>query len=251
MMEELKPEGIPAEGDTIAQNQIVAAPTEEPTEMQQEQASVKELNFRAIRDAADRASRERDDALRRLQEYEARYAQPTQTQEPEPVEESDIELNVKEDDLVEGKHIKKMVAHIKKLEAQQKAFLKKTYETSAEARIRAQYSDFDKVMTIENMQALSKTYPELAKSINASSDLYDKAVSAYTLIKKFGIYEDEPYAAEKERAVSNSMKPKPLASISPQQGDTPLSRANAFANGLTDDLKRKLREEMAAASKKY
>lgn len=35
--------------------------------------------------------------------------------------------------------------------------------------------------------------------------------------------------------------------LSPQQGDSPLSKANAFANGLTEDLKKQLQKEMFEA----
>ena len=271
-MDELKPEGIPVESDTFSKTGIMsgsassahsaafaeAAQEQQPEEVQQEAPQeqapvidpVKERNFRAIRQEADRAARERDDALRRLDEYERRYAPPQRQVEPEVDIENEIDLNMKDDELIEGKQIKSV---LKKMAAQQKAFQRRSQESTAESRLRLQYNDFDKVMTIDNMRTFSDAYPELAKSINSTNDLYDKAVSAYQLIKKFGIYEEnaQPYAAEKERAISNTAKPKPLASIAPQQGDSPLSRANAFAGGLTEALKEQLRKEMAEAIRKY
>ena len=57
------------------------------------------------------------------------------------------------------------------------------------------------------------------------------------------------YKTDRELAQKNASKPKPLASVSPQQGDSPLSRANAFANGLTNELKAQLRKEMEEARK--
>ena len=223
----------------------VAAPPTDTSKRDTEQAR----NFRAIKDAAERAARERDEALQRLQEYERRYASPAPSA-PEPDTEFDG-INLKDDELAEGQHLKKIASAIKKLEAKQKAVEQQSYTNNAEVRLRSQFGDFDKVMTLQNIQTFSAAYPELAKSINASQDLYDKAVSAYTLIKRFGIYDEAPYEGDKVRALSNTAKPRPLASVSPQQGDTPLSRANAFANGLTEDLKKKLREEMAMASRKY
>jgi hypothetical protein len=280
MMDELKPEGIPVQADTFSTTGIMAAapsaeqsaafvqaalgqqqeeaPQEEAVSPQTPQSvaanptqdpavkDAKERNFRAMRQEAERAQRERDEALRRLEEYERRYAKPAQ--QPEPDIENDIDLNIKDDDLVEGKQIK---AAFKKLAAQQKEFQKRAYESTAESRLRMQYPDFDKVMTVENMKTLQMAYPELANSVGAGSDVYDKAVSVYTLIKKFGIFEEQPLAAEKERIIANTAKPKPLASIAPQQGDTPLSRANAFAGGLTEELKMQLRKEMAEAIRKY
>jgi hypothetical protein len=55
--------------------------------------------------------------------------------------------------------------------------------------------------------------------------------------------------ADRAAAQKNASKPKPLASVSPQQGDSPLSRANAFANGLTPELQKQLRQEMEEARK--
>lgn len=211
-------------------------------------------NFRAVKEAAERAARERDEALARLRQYEnpSSYAKAPADMTHEHDEEEVEELNVKPDDLVEGKHLLKYNKEIKALKQQLKQFANQTHASTAEARLRIQYQDFDKVMTLENIRALSAAYPELAKSINATNDLYDKSVSAYTLIKRFGIYDETPpYEAEKQKAVANAAKPRPLASVSPQQGDTPMQRANIFAQGLTDELKQKLREEMAQAAKRY
>jgi hypothetical protein len=93
-------------------------------------------------------------------------------------------------------------------------------------------------------------YPELAETLGSSSNLYGKAVSAYTMIKNLGIYQEDQYSPDKQKAQANAAKPRPLASVGTQQGDSPLTRANAFAEGLTDDLKRQLRKEMAEAIKR-
>lgn len=213
------------------------------TQPEPEKVSAKEKddNLRILRERADRASRERDEYARRLQEYE----NSKKPQEP------DEDFGIKEDDLVEGKHLAKYARRIKQLEEQQKQYMQQSEESNAEIRLKTQYPDFDKVMTLENVESLSRAYPELAKSINASHDLYDKAYSAYTLIKKFGIYEEAPFEADKKKAADNMAKPRPLASVNPQQGDSPLSRANAFAEGLTDDLRAQLRKEMEDARKNY
>jgi hypothetical protein len=230
--------------ETSVQNE---ASTTESAQQQEQQAKMQAReteqanNFRAIKKAAEQAARERDEFARRLQEYES----------VNRVESPDEDFGMKEDDLVEGKHLAKYAKRIKQLEDQQRQYMQQNQESTAEIRLKAQYPDFDKVMTLENVQTFSQAYPELAKSINSASDLYDKASSAYTLIKKFGIYEEVPFEAEKQKALANAAKPRPLASVSPQQGDSPLSRANAFAEGLTDDLKTQLRKEMEEARKLY
>lgn len=237
--------GLPARASGPQQEAAVA-----PVQRETEQAN----NFRAIKDAARKAARERDEALERLAHYERMgTTKPDEAlrRQVEQNNDSDLDLNLKDDELAEGKHLHKLKTTIRKLEAKQKELEEQSYTNSAETRLRSKYNDFDKVMTLDNIKTFSAAYPELAESINSSADLYSKAVSAYTLIKRFGIYDDQPYEAEKNKAIVNTAKPRPLTSIGAQQGDSPLSRANAFANGLTEELKKQLREEMAAASRKY
>jgi hypothetical protein len=220
----------------------VAAPSQDE-QLKAHSAREKEANLTYFRKLADQAARERDDAIRRLQEIER--------QKEQKVEYPDEDITIKDDELVEGKHLAKYVRKIKQLEEQQRNYIQRTTESTAEMRLKAQYPDFDKVMTMDNVQTLSAAYPELAKTINSSNDLYEKASSAYTLIKKFGIYNDQPFEADKQKAIANAAKPRPSASVSPQQGDSPMQRANAFANGLTKELKEQLIKEMNEARKGY
>ena len=76
-------------------------------------------------------------------------------------------------------------------------------------------------------------------------DLYTKGASAYTIIKQMGIAPGSSLEADKERAERNLAKPRPLASVASSQGnESPLQRANAFANGLTEELRQQLHKEM-------
>lgn len=203
--------------------------------------SNKEQNLRILRERAEKLERERDEALKYIQNLQ----KPQQQAQPE--QEESEELNINENDLVEGKHLAKFAKKYKKLEQQLKQYQQQTSATVTETKLKAQFPDFDKVVSPENIELLKAGYPEIAQTLNSSSDLYNKAVSAYTMIKKLGIVSE--LQTEKEIIQKNMSKPKPLASISPQQGDTALSRANAFANGLTDDLKAQLRKEMEDARK--
>ena len=202
-------------------------------------------NFRRLREKADRVERERDEAVRRLQELEARASQAS-------TQSDDDDVHIAPDDLAEGKHLSKVTQKIKRLENELKQYKQQSTVDSAEARLKAQYSDFDKVVSRENIEALRDAYPELATSIHSTPDIYSRAVSAYTMIKKMGIYQDtQQYSADREIAQRNAAKPKPTASISPQQGDSPLSKANAFANGLTKELKAQLIKEMAESRRAH
>ncbi len=239
------------------ENEIVpqAVGQEEPQEQPelQQQAAVPNPEAEAANDKNIRMLREK---ARRADQYErerdelARILKAQQDAKPQ-VPEEDYEVRLGDDEIAEGKHIAKMGRKIKALEQKLQGYQQQTSENVVEAKIKAQYPDFDKVVSLENVKALSSSYPELAATLNASSDLYGKAVSAYTMIKKLGIAPAEDiYSVEREMAAKNAAKPRPLASVSPQQGDSPLSHANAFANGLTPELRKSLQKEMAEAMKK-
>lgn len=199
--------------------QIVEQPTVEP-----EQA----LNFKAIKAKAKQLERERDEALKLAKEAIDRQKNPTAAAEPDY-------SSINPDDLVEGKHLNKVAQEMNALKQQ-------LYLENQKARLRTQFPDFEKVVNRDNIETFQLAYPELAASLNSTQDVYAAGVSAYTLFKKFGIVSD--HDQEKQVAQKNAAKPRPLTSVSPQQGESPMSRANAFANGLTSDLKKQLWEDI-------
>lgn len=232
------------ENENIVQEQTQVEETPEIQEEIIQQAKPvednKEKNLQALRQKAERAERERDDLLRRFQEMEAAKQQ---------VPQEDYDINIGPDDIAEGKHLSKLTKKIKKLEDDNRQYQQRMDEVALETKIRTMYPDFDSVVSKSNLEALQTESPELAYAINSSNDLYSKAVSAYTMIKKLGIAVDNSFSEEKQRLAQNASKPRSIASVGPQQGDSPLSKANAFANGLTDELAKQLRKEMAEAMK--
>jgi len=210
-----------------------------------------QASFKTLREAKLKAEAERDELMRKIAELEGRSRPASQAQEQE--EEEDVTLGA--DDLVEGKHIskiqKKAQSKIKQLEERLSRYESQTAQERTEYALKQKFQDFDKVVTPDNIAMLNEAYPEIARSLYTNEDLYTKAVSAYTLIKKFGIFQESPFASEKAQVSKNVAKPRPVTSLSPQQGDNALSRANAFASGLTDDLKAQLLKEMQAARKGY
>jgi len=215
----------------------VSAPDVEKTE------SPSAKHFKAVRDLKERAERERDEAIKRAQDLEARYATPRNDQPSE----QDTDFTIGNDELAEGKHLKAVVNEVNKLKSQLKQYQSQSSSSLIEARLKMEYPDIEKVVSKENIEILSMQYPDIADTINSSPDLYKKAVSAYTLIKRLGIQPEDNYQEDRARAQVNAAKPRPLTSVSPQQGDSPLSHANAFANGLTDELKSQLLKEMMNA----
>jgi uncharacterized phage infection (PIP) family protein YhgE len=245
---EVEEQILQSEDDRI-EREVQEEPIEEIIEPKKVKAprGDSDTNLMRMREKADRLERERNEYERRLQDLEARFTQ--QSNNNQQVEE-DYTNNIGSDDLVEGKHLSKVEKKIKKLEDQIKSYQQQSTTQTTEARLKAQYPDFDRIVSKDNIESLKENYPEIAHTLNSSTDLYSTAVSAYTLIKKLGISQDTSYDNEKILAQRNAAKPKPLASLSPQQGDSPMSKANAFANGLTEDLKAQLYREMNDAIKR-
>lgn len=206
--------------ENLPQEEVQQEQPIEQVEQQQEEPSKRnDDNIRALRESKQQAERERDEYLKRLQEYESAKEQPKQERSA-----------YNDDDLIEGRHLKELEA---RLDEQRRVLEGATIE----ARVKAQYPDFDKIVNNDSINRLRQTHPELAATIASSSDLYNKAASAYTLIKQMGF--DGSTQAQTESVQSNVSKPRPNT-----QSTSPLTQANAFSNGLTDDLKRQLYKEM-------
>jgi hypothetical protein len=199
-------------------------------------------NFSLLREKALRAERERDEALRMVREMEAKK---------QSVEEDIEDINLRDDEIAEGKHLSKVQKQIKGLQNELKKYKQEANLNSVEAKIRSNYPDFDSVVSRENIESLRNSYPELAQVLVTSPDEYSKAASAYTLIKKLGIDSHGSYEMDKKRVQENASKPKPLASIGAQTGAGPLAHANAFAGGLTKELQQQLIKEMQDARKGF
>ncbi len=216
-------------------------PVENQAEQQthpQETAPAK--SFRELREQKDRAEARAYELEQMLRQREQPQQQP---------EEDDFQMG--DDDLVAGKNFTKYVKRIKELEKKLDTVQKYSASNSAEAKLLANYPDAKEVLSNENLSLLAKEHPDLAHAIDSTQDFYSKAASAYKLIKQFGIYRKDEYVEDKERAQKNLAKPRPSVSVQPQQGDSPLSKANAFANGLTPELQKQLWKEMNQLRKDF
>ena len=208
--------------DQVIQEQAAVEETTQETPIQAEQkASSAEKNFAQLRESKERAERERDEALQRMRAYEAQAQQ-------KPVKQ------LREDDIPEWGDVSR---ELQRIEA-----------SNSEMRLKVQYPDFDAVVTQENIRTLREQHPEIAAMLSSSGDIYTKGSSAYKIIKNMGIAQDQTSLQEKEIAQRNAAKPRPLSSVSPQQGDSPLSNVNAFANGFTKEERARLWKEMQDAT---
>jgi len=203
-----------------------------------------EINIRALRKDKERLERENREKDLLLQEL-VNKNKPA----PEPVQEE--EFNIADDDFLEGKHYRRLEKQLKKQQDTLNKYRQQSEATTIETKLRTQYTDFDKVVTPENIEALRNSQPELAETIGSGTNLYSSAVSAYKIIKQLGIYVEDNYKTDRALAQQNSLKPKPLQSVSPQKGASPLEQANAFGQGrvLTKDAKKQIYQRAFALSR--
>lgn len=223
------------------QQEEVITPQEEsinqsPEESQSQEISDKELNFRKLRESKEQLERENKE----LKEWVQGQLKPKE--ESAPAEE---EFCIDDDDLVDGKVAKRLYNELKELK-KFKASYEQEKVASIPDRLRNKFEDFDQVVTQENVEKLKHSEPELYASITAGSDLYGKGVSAYKTLKALGIVKDDPYKADKQKVENNSSRPVSAQAI---KGQGALSDANAFAQGLTPELKKQLQQEMSQAVK--
>jgi hypothetical protein len=192
------------------EQQVQEQVQEEPEEQSVPQHAANE-NFRTLREKAYRAEWERDQALKRTYELEARLQKP---QDDEP------EVPVSPNDLAEVGYIDK---RLRKIERDNQQNLRRM----AEQALVDKYPDFKAVFNDANIAQLEQMHPGL--TVN-TQDFYSSASSVYKLIKNLGIYKDQTMK-NKETIQKNLAKPRSLNSVSPTRGDSPLSRVNEFATG--------------------
>lgn len=176
-------------------------------------------NWRALRERTERAERERDELASKIRQEQA-------------VKEVEV---FSDDDLVEHKHFKKYKKEYEREISELKA-------TVIETKIKAVYPDFDSIVTPETIARLRNEDQELADSLASNKNLYSQASATYKAIKRLGIIKPT-YDIEKKAVSKNLSKPRPLSSVTPTHNESPLARANAFATGLTDEMKKEIYAE--------
>ena len=228
-----------------------------PPVTQKKFSQATELNIREMRLLKEQSDRELAEAKREKAELMRTLLAYQQNGQPSPkpsVQEQEDEFgDVDDNELIEGSHykiIKKEVRALKQTIKDLKENTKKiTYQTN-ESNLRASFPDFDKVMSIENLNKLQEMNPDLAETILKNENPHTQRKLAYEMIKQFGIYKDKSsFDANQKLAQANAAKPRTISSLSKTgSGDTALSHANAFANGMTPEQSRQLYLEARRAA---
>ena len=221
--------------------------TEKPQQNTTHESSQKEANMRILRERAEAAER-RSLELERMVQMNMSQQQTSKIQIDE-----DDDFDLSDDTYIEGKHLKKYVKSLKQeLKNTKKQFEEYNQQnamTNAEIRLKNQFSDFDSVVTKENLEKLNHQKPALSRTIYANTDIYDRGYTAYELIKNSGILSDQYHDIDR-KVEDNRSKPRSAANASPQSGDTPLTRVGDYDRRfLTEDRKDQLRRQVEEAKR--
>ncbi len=223
-MSEEENTGVVAEAtEELAQSTESEATQSSQTEAQAAEAKRRndaEYNWAEMRDEQRRLKRENQE----LKEGFAKLTQPK-------VVEQEEDYGFKDEDLVEGKHLKNLVKEIKSLKNE----IKQKDASTVEDRIKFKYPDFSEIVTKENIELLKETEPVLVESLLALSDPYKQHEAAYKMLKRMAPVQKEPsQTLEKKKALENAQKPVSVQSISKTSA---MADANVFAD--MDDKSKK------------
>ena len=199
-------------------------------------------NWKALRQSKEDAERRERESLRQNEEYKKLISElnAAKQQPEEEYDDSDIPTfgQTKQTVRQEAKKIAKEM--IEQTLAEQR-------QTNAPKQLKRDYSDFDEVVTKENVDYLIENDPESAEILRETTDLYKQGKRAYIFIKKAGINKKDSTEGMRQDAQDNFNKP-----VSPNAGATKNSvgDANMFSKGLTPELQKQLRQEMTEAIKR-
>lgn len=220
------------EKDELKEQNVQEPEENEQLTQQVEQKKEREVkNFENLRLAKEKAERENEELQARLEALQKVF-------NPQQKEESE-NMNYGEDDLIEGRHMQQF-------EYKQQQQINEIRAQIERDKLEKALPDFKAVVNEKNFKKLKELDPEAAEVLEASNaSIYSVGKQVYKKIKELGIIKD-PDAENTEKAKQNLSKPRPLNSISPQQGSTPIARANEFSSHptLTDEEKEYWRAEV-------
>jgi len=182
---------------------------------------------KAVKDSWSELREKAFRAEKRTQELELEIQRSREKKkDPEP----ELDYGLGDDDLVEGRHVSAMRREMNAIKQELKQYKYQTVISSAETRLKSQYSDFDSVVSSKNIERLKQEHPEVAQTLASSGDMYASGKSAYMFIKSLGYAaKDVRPSHDRVRAINNSAKPKSSSSIKSQGPQSPLSQVNRFA----------------------
>ena len=232
--------------------EAAAAPVEEPVKKQEPSES-----WKILREDRDRLRQEREEMARDMREM--RRLLEEQQQRVAPKEEDDTVHLPGEYDTIEAKHLAELDAksrlRVKRQEDKLKKLEADVVRIAAENKLMNEFPDYKNILSEDNIRKLEELQPELASSIASNPDPYKMRKAAIGAIKTFIMKSEDERAKELElkaknaKISDNSVKPIPSVGGINNPASSPLSKANAFSNGLlTQERKQELWKDYVAAN---
>lgn len=221
---------------------------QEPAEATEQASggSDKDYNFKRLREEKERLEKEREQDRQMMMALQQELMKRQEAQAPAQPQEEEFQYSG--DDWITYEQFDKLSAK-KAQEAAVKAveeYRQKQSQKELPERLRSRYNDFDDVVSESNIEKLKTLEPEIAKALSQIKDQESQAVAAYKYIKSL-VPQSENNDASRKQMDKRSAMPKSPNSVA---GQSALSQAAAFENGLTSDLKQQLYREMVEASKR-
>lgn len=204
---------------------------------QQPVESKKELQFKQLRERAERAEQ---------RAYDLERAQQQKLQPAVAPEEDDI--GVDDDLYVEGKQYKQHIKAIKRELKQTKEQMEYINNQAVDMRLRSKYVDYDKVVTEENLQKLNEKRSAQFRALAATPDRGDRLETAYEMIKSWIVEPD--YSETDARIAANRSKPRTATTATAAESSSPLSKFSDSDRIVMNDTERQLVLERLASIKR-
>lgn len=218
------PEQLDEAGQQVDAAQAAPEPVEQkPTE------TAGQKNFRMMREKADRermqrerAERERDQAVAILRDIEMQ-ALARKNQHAAQREDDDY----LDDD---SKKLHKEIRDLRRIQEQQ---MQQSHNDQIERRLRKEYTDFDDIMTEDNIATFARNNPRDAQLIRGASDLYLQASATYDGIQRM-MKEQGHMSQDRMKLAANAKKPRATGNIAPVSQSPLANLANGGKVGPQD-----------------
>lgn len=229
---------VEQEAQAVVQSQEAETTQTERQETEQERRKRNDAEYNWAE--ARRAMQERDRKIAELEQQVQKLGKPNVPEEDDGLD------KLANDDIITKGHTEKLID--KRAKQYAKEAIKEYIASTVEERVKSKFSDYDEIVTQENIENLKRKKPELALSLAHNPDPYAQAVAVYDALKMVGVGQklDDTSRLEKERAQKNSQKP---VSVNAVTKNSAIGNAHLFENGLTPELKKSLYAEMRQAAK--
>jgi hypothetical protein len=245
-----EPTPEPTQTEPVAE----AAPSSPITEEVPRESS-KEYNLRVLRERAETEERRRKEAEQRANQMEEQMRQLQQQWKPhnnpqnQTTAPEENEPEPEDDDIPtwgqQKRYLKKLEKQLEAQRSEWSAQQQQSKMQQAEALFTREHPDASSVLSKENLDMLKRIYPHDFAGVEANPDLYGKLKSAYNMVRRYGIMEDQEV---EQRAVKNASKPRPGTVGNSQVSESALGKVDEYGRReLSEADKEQMRMSMAKA----